>query len=241
MNGKVIIIDDEELARQLLADYVHQIPHLQLLGSYKNPVDALAICLSGKVDLILLDIQMPHLNGLDFLKTLDPKPLVILTTAYQQYALEGFELDVVDYLLKPITFERFLKAINKFSQRLQFIEPKTSAEVFTPKPSAHEETADYFTLKSGHDLFRVSTQDIFFIESLKDYVRYATLNKRYTTMGTLAALEETLPDYFLRVHKSYIVNSHKVESLKGGNLVLPPYEIPLGRKYKKVVIGKLFK
>lgn len=223
---KCIIIDDEELARSLLETYVKKVDFLEWRGSFENPLDALSFLKSNPVDLMFLDIQMPEIKGTDFVELLAQlKPQVVFTTAYSEYALKGFELNVMDYLLKPITFNRFLSAVEKF-----------------PKPApANKAHIEPIIIKSGYDLHKVSPQDILYIESYSEYVHYHLENgKKIMAHQSLNKLLSSLPDAFLRVHRSYIVNGQKVSGLKGRELLINSLTIPISNSYYDEVKSILF-
>ncbi len=234
MTIKCLIVDDEQPARELLENYVEQIPMLELIASCKNPLEALAKMQSSTIDLVFLDIQMPELTGIEFLQSIPVKPVVIFTTAYQEYALEGYELEVIDYLLKPFTFERFLKGVNKAIQQISLLkkqEPETQALV---------SNQDYIVLKADHRIHKIKHQDILYIEGLKEYVTFHTKEQKIIVYKSLKGLKDELPDIFLRVHKSFIVNSEKVKSLYGNQLEINDVQIPIGQSYKDLVVKKLF-
>ena len=231
-----IVIDDETLARKLLKNYVEQMPHLELLGIYKNPMEAMDVLQTGQVDLMFLDIQMPQINGVNFLKILVNKPLVVFTTAYEKYALEGYALDIVDYLLKPFGFERFLQSVNKVSARMQ----KTPI-VTTPPAQPVEKPKDYILVKSEHRIHRLKFNEILFIQSMQAYVSYHTKKEKILSLNRMKTLEVELPnDQFIRVHKSYIVAIDKIELLEGNQLLINGTKIPIGASYKEAVLKKVF-
>lgn len=219
---KSIVIDDEELARTLLKSYIEKIAFLELVGSFENPLEAFSTLKEKPVDLIFLDIQMPEIKGTDFAKMINPETKVIFTTAYSEYALEGFNLNALDYLLKPITFERFLQAVNK-------IQPKIL------------NTENFITIKSGYDLHKLKHNSILFIESDNEYLVFHTSERKIMSHGTLKSLEESLPQsIFIRVHRSYIVNKEKVLTLKGKNLLISNTKIPVSDSYYNKVKTELF-
>lgn len=221
---KCLVVDDEELARTLIATYIEKLAFLELVGTAENPLEAIKIMNEQPVDLLFLDIQMPELKGTDFAKTVGSGTKIIFTTAYSEYALEGYELNALDYLLKPITFERFLKAVNK---------------VKTTSGSNTDE--DSITVKSGYDLHKLKYADIRYIESDSEYVNYHTTDKKIMSNQSLKALEKLLPSsLFMRVHRSYIVNRKMVTGLKGRDLLLDDVEIPVSDSYYDVVKGELF-
>ena len=233
-NLTCLIVDDEELARRLLENYIGRLPFLELAGQCKNPLEAMTVLREQPVDLLFLDIQMPELSGVDFLRTLPHKPLTIFTTAYTEYALEGYALDVVDYLLKPIGFERFVQAVNKAAARLA--PPVAPPSLETPAGK------DYLLVKSDHKVHRLPYDEIVYIESMREYVAYHTAaSGRILSLGSLKALEEELPaERFLRIHKSYMVNLSKVKSLEGNMLHIGGAPLPIGASYKEVVVNRIF-
>jgi DNA-binding LytR/AlgR family response regulator len=221
---KCLVLDDEELARILLKTYIEKIENLTLIGITENPLEALQILQNQEVDLLFLDIQMPELSGTSVAKIVNPKTRIIFTTAYSQYALDGFDLNVLDYLLKPITFERFEQAIDKAKDYFQI--------------QNQEET---ITIKSGYDLHKIRLEDILFIEGSGEYVTFQTTEKRIMSYQTLKSLEVSLPNQqFMRVHRSYIVNRNKVNSLKGKEILIENFKIPVSETYLEVVKRNLF-
>ncbi len=227
---KCIVIDDEQLARNLVESYVLKVPFLELVGSYKSGTLALEVLKSEDIDLVITDIQMPDLLGTELVKLLSTKPLVVFTTAYQNYAIEGFELEAIDYLLKPFSFERFSKSMNK------------AKEIFDLRKQ-QESTfkKDFLTVKADHKLYKINYADIKYIEGMREYVSFYFANGRVTALLSLKSLEEKLPaDQFIRCHKSFIVNKSKVMALDGGNLILGEKSIPIGQSYRDKVIEAIF-
>jgi two-component system LytT family response regulator len=232
-----IIIDDEPLALELLEDNIRMVDKLELVASCRSAAQAMQVLQEQQVDLIFCDIQMPGINGLQFVKSLTQKPLIIFVTAYQEFALDGFELDVVDYLLKPVAVERFLKACNKalaiFEQSKRSSSPET------------EKRRKYIFLYADYNLIKVNHEDITYIEGLKDYVKIYLSNapKAIISRVTIKSLESQLPiDDFFRVHKSYIVNLDHVHSIRKGRIKIADVEIPFSDSYKDVITrmtGKL--
>jgi DNA-binding LytR/AlgR family response regulator len=221
---KCLVVDDEELARILLKTYIEKMENLTLIGITENPLEALQILQNQEVDLLFLDIQMPELSGTSVAKIVNPKTRIIFTTAYSQYALAGFDLNVLDYLLKPITFERFEQAIVKAKDYFQI--------------QNQEET---IIIKSGYDLHKIRLEDILFIEGSSEYVTFQTTEKRIMSYQTLKSLEVSLPNQqFMRVHRSYIVNRNKVNSLKGKEMLIENYKIPVSETYLEEVKRSLF-
>jgi DNA-binding LytR/AlgR family response regulator len=235
-----LIVDDEELARNLLENYINRLPHLQIVGKCADPLEAMQVLQEKTVDLMFLDIQMPELTGVEFLKILTQKPLVIFTTAYKEYALEGYELDIVDYLLKPFRFKRFLQAVNKAGKTLK---NEKTEEVNTPSiPQKKITEKPYILVKSDFKIFRILYDDILYIESMKEYVAYhTTTNKRTLSLGSLKKLEIDLPsDKFMRIHKSYIVANAKVSALEGNQVHIGTIKLPIGTSYREKVLAGLF-
>jgi DNA-binding LytR/AlgR family response regulator len=232
MKMRCIIIDDESLVRQLLEDNARQVPFLEVIKSCKNAFEALEELQKEQVDLIFLDIQMPRLNGLTFLQSLHNPPLVILVTAYEKYAVEGFDLQVADYILKPFGFERFLKACNRAAELLRV---KTSA--MKPESSGHD-----FFVNVEYTLVKIVVPDIDYIEGLKDYVKIylSSSTKPILTRMPLKSIEAKLPvGSFIRTHKSFLVAIGKITTIKRGFVCLGKTEIPVSETFKENVSGIL--
>src|SRR5215203_807934 len=226
-----IIIDDEPLARKGLKEYIADVDFLQLTGEFDNPLKAADIVSEGQVQLLFLDIQMPKITGLDFFKTLQHAPPVIFTTAYPQYALEGFNLNALDYLVKPISFDRFLQAALK---------AKEYYELRTKNNSIPEASGKYFFIKSDSKLVKIFFDDILFVEAVQNYVNIYTADKKYITYLTFKSVEEYLPvNDFIKTHKSYIVPIKKVESIEGNEVKIGTHHIPISRNLKDDVMEKL--
>ncbi|MFQ3215453.1 MAG: DNA-binding LytR/AlgR family response regulator [Marivirga sp.] len=232
------IVDDEALARKLLEDHIAKLPNLALLASVKSPLLLTEALADRKIDLLFMDIQMPDIKGTSFVKTLQNKPLVIFTTAYPEYALEGFELDAIDYLVKPISFERFLHGYQKAQAYLRPAQQPNPAINLDEKM---KEQTDYIIIKADHKLHKVKHQDILYIEGLKEYVSFFTRNgKRIIALESLKKLEEQLPESFMRIHKSYIINLHEMESMEGNMVHIAAKTLPVGGSYKELLIKSLF-
>ena len=223
-----LIIDDEPMAREILKQHIAGVEALELVGTCNNAVDAISFLKEHDVDLLFLDIQMPQLPGTNFLRTLKNPPKVIFTTAYRKYAIEGFELDAVDYILKPISFERFLKAVNKVLQ-VKIITQQASH----PKENPAEITSSFLYFRADRKMVKIFIHDILFIESLKSYIKIVTTNKTIITKYVLSTLEEMLPGRgFIRIHKSYIVAINKIDSYNNHSIQIAKHELPIGRLYK---------
>ena len=222
---KCIIVDDEPLALDLLEDNIKQIPFLQLAKRCKNAFEAMEVLQNENIDLIFLDIQMPGITGLQFLKSLSSKPMVVFITAYKNYAHEGFELDVLDYLVKPVSFERFLKAANKAKEYFTFKNDRPS-----------EQEKEFIFVYSEYNLIKIIIQEICYIEGLKDYIKIFLTNaqKPVITRLSMKAMEENLSSKkFIRTHKSFIISIDKIKSIRNSRITLTAGEIPLSEHYKE--------
>ncbi|MBT2162354.1 LytR/AlgR family response regulator transcription factor [Zobellia barbeyronii] len=227
---KCIVVDDEELARGLLKAYINRLDFLTLIAEVANPLDALQIMKEERIDVLFLDIQMPEIKGTDFAKLVPEHTQVIFTTAYSEYALEGFELNALDYLLKPITFERFLAAVNKAKPKYEDVSPEKASS-----------GKDSITVKSGYDLHKIKYEDILYIESDSEYVNFYLGDKKLMSLQSLKKLLDILPeDQFMRVHRSYIINRNKVTALKGRDIYIGDKEIPVSAQYFDAVKQELF-
>ncbi|MEA5426240.1 MULTISPECIES: LytR/AlgR family response regulator transcription factor [Arcicella] len=238
-----IIVEDEPLARSLMETYVKKVPYLQLVQSFSDPLKALDFLRDNTVDILFSDIQMPEITGITLLKILQKKPLIILTTAYSEYAIEGYELDVLDYLLKPITFERFLKSVEKASLRLNttvsvqqqpqapVIQEKVIKEVIINQADA---TQAFIFVKDGTKLVKIRLSEIMYIEGLKDYVTIYTTQQKVVALQTLKALEAQLPEtQFVRIHNSYIVALEWIESVHREKVQIGKVFLPISDTYRK--------
>lgn len=238
---RLLIIDDEELARTLLRTYCERLPYVEIVGMCKNALAATDLLYREAVDLLLLDVQMPELTGLEWLATLPHRPLVILTTAYPEYALEGYSHDLVDYLLKPFSFERFVQAINRAGERLRLQQLATTAPPAAVGSRAEPASPEIMLVKAEHKVHRIRLAEISYIQSMREYVAYHLPGGRLLSLGTLKQLEESLPaDRFMRVHKSYIVGLDHVETLEGNMLYIGRERIPIGANYRDAVLARLF-
>lgn len=223
---KCIIIDDEELARTLLQSYAIKLNTLEVVGSFENPLEALPLLSSQEIDIVFLDIQMPQIKGTDFAKSIPKNTKIIFTTAYSEYALEGFDLNATDYLLKPISFERFLIAIQKVKKHSNT----------TPSP-----VKETITVKSGYHLHKLALSDILYIKSDSEYVIFYLEDQKIMSYQSLKQLENTLPkSLFMRVHRSYIINKEKATVLKEKDLIINKERIPVSTTYMETVKKELF-
>jgi DNA-binding LytR/AlgR family response regulator len=233
---KCIIVDDEPLAIEILESYVSKIDQLQLAGTFRNAIAAFTFLQQNQVDLICLDIQMPKLSGIEFLKTLKSPPKVIFTTAFRDYAIEGFDLEVADYLLKPISFERFLKAVAKVMH-------KDAVPQGAPQQVKADNGGDnYVFFKVDKKMVKTKMSDILFIESIKDYVKVRTTEKEIITQQKISYLEESLPkEQFIRIHRSFIINRERIDAYSATDVEIGKHQVPIGRNYKNDVIRLLAK
>jgi DNA-binding LytR/AlgR family response regulator len=228
-NNKIITclaVDDEPPALDVVTRHIAAIPSLRLVGTCMNAVQALAMLQQQNIDLLFLDIQMPQILGTQFIRTLKNPPKVIFTTAYRKFAVEGFELDAVDYLLKPITFERFLKAVNKVMG--------LPVQEITPSSAKNEAVSERFIhLRADRKIQKIALDDIVYIESLKDYCKIITTSKRIITRQPISSIENSLPaGDFIRIHRSYIVSLNKIESYTNELVEIARQELPIGRMYR---------
>lgn len=231
MKTKCLIIDDEPLARDLVRNHLEKLDNFEIVAECGDAMKALQVLRNQHVDLMFMDIQMPQITGIEFLKTLKNPPRVIITTAYREYALEGFELDVVDFLLKPITFERFLKSVNKYFQVTT--ENGNNGDAVS-SPSTPDEAFIY--VKENKRVIKLLLNEILYIEGLSEYVKIYTDNKKIVTKTSMTNMEDKLPDDgFMRIHKSYIVSLNKIEAFTSSSIEVTGKELPIGRSYKNKV------
>jgi DNA-binding LytR/AlgR family response regulator len=235
MTIQCIIIDDEPLARKGLKEYINDVDFLQLIGEYDTPLKAMDVLSTEHVQLIFLDIQMPKINGLDFFKSLRQAPPVIFTTAFPQYALEGFELNALDYLVKPVSFERFLKAALRAKEYYE-VRHKNLSE------AGNENREMYFFIKADNRLVKVFFEEILFVEALQNYVALHTTSRKLITYLTFKSIEDYLPaESFIRTHKSFIVAAARIDNIEGNNIRIGQNNIPISRTLKDEVMEKLLK
>ena len=232
----VVIVDDEFLARKLLQDYVSKINLLQLVGSCANAVEAIETLKNNKVDILLLDIQMPDITGLELVQSLEHKPAVIFTTAYSEFAVDAFNLGVTDYLLKPFDFPRFLQAISKAIGSNAPVETDGAKKT----SDAVSKSADFITVKADYKLYKINYDDLLFIEGQHEYVTFHTPQRRVTALFALKDLEEMLPqERFIRVHKSYIVSFNHIQDLDKSEVTVAGMKIPVGASYRDELLARL--
>ncbi len=234
----VLIVDDEYHARKLLSEYVSKLPFLTLTGMASNVFEAMTLLQQEKVDIMLLDIQMPEITGLEFARRLKNPPAIIFTTAYSEYAVESYELDVVDYLLKPIAFPRFLQAINKVTERRANnlpvqLQPQTQPIMNVINQPVEKPEEDCLIIKSGSKVYRINYEELLYIEGQREYVTFHLAKQRITTLISLKELEERLPsEQFIRIHKSYIISLKHIEVIDKNVLQIAGKKLPVGGSYK---------
>ncbi|MEZ0182805.1 LytR/AlgR family response regulator transcription factor [Flavobacterium oncorhynchi] len=235
---KCVIIDDEPLAVELLEDFVQKVDSLELISTFNNAIDAVSFINQNNVDLIFLDIQMPHFSGIDFLNTIEKKPLVIFTTAYSDYAVEGFNLGAVDYLVKPIPFHRFLKSVVRAQQ---IVNPAAAVSSIAENTLVPELEQDFMFVRAEYENVKMNFADILFIEGLKDYVKIYTTDNKYTlTLISLIKLENLLSSKgFSRIHRSYIINIKHVKSIQKNKVLISDKRIPISESYKNAFFEKI--
>ena len=230
-----VTIDDEPLARECIANYVREVDFLHLVGAGNNPLELTRLLDVQPVDLVFLDIQMPKINGIEYLKMTPNPPLVVLTTAYPNYALEGFQLNVLDYLLKPFTFNRFFKAAFKAKAYHQLLHKPNDLDVTPAGPAA-----DYFFIKCDNKYERIFFADLLYVQALQNYVTLCTTKGKYVTLLPLKSVEQHLEGQaFIRVHKSFIVSIPKIEAIENDELVMGTFRIPISRNYREEVINRV--
>jgi DNA-binding LytR/AlgR family response regulator len=226
MKLRTIAIDDEPLALRLVSDYISKTPFLELVGAFDNPLDAIDFLSTNGIDLIFVDIQMPDLTGIEFARSLENAPKIIFTTAYEKYAIEGFKLNAIDYLLKPFSYEEFLKAAQK---------ARKQAELEAGMPHSIEDNNQFLFLKSEYKIRRINFNDILYIEGLKDYIKVYTVgeDKPVLSLNSIKSLEQKLPEEkFMRVHRSFIVNLDRIETIERSRIIFGKTYIPVSDQYK---------
>lgn len=243
MTLNCLIVDDERPALKLLEAYIKKLPHLNLVAACENAVSALAALQKHSVDILFLDIQMPDLTGLELLQTLKNKPITIFTTAYREYAVEGFALDATDYLIKPFSFERFVQAVNKASELIQ-LKVKANSSLDTAireesKPSK-EELEEHFYVRTSYKMEKVQLKEILYVESMREYVSIFTSSKRYVVHQTMNKMAERLElPHFMRVHRSYIVSMNAINAINGNTIQISDKVIPIGGSYRKTFFEQI--
>lgn len=237
---KCVIIDDEPLAIDVIESYLNQVGNMEIIAKCNNPLEAITILNRHQVDLVFLDIEMPNLTGIDLVKTVENIPQFIFTTAYPQYALDGFNLNATDYLVKPIPFHRFLKAISRAKEKHE-LENRDSAIIPIKEKQETPPVNDFIFVKSEYENIKISVDTIKYIQGLKDYIKIYTntSEKAILTLCSFKEILEKLPDNFLRVHRSYIVNINYIKALQKTKIVIEDIRIPIGETYKNDVLKRL--
>jgi DNA-binding LytR/AlgR family response regulator len=228
MKLRCVIVDDEPLALIIIEGYLQKIPYIEIVGKFDSAIPVTEFLKNNKVDLLFLDIEMPNLTGIDFLKSLSSPPTVILTTANKNYALEGYDLNVEDYILKPITFERLFKAVSRVYENFN-----------KEKKTLKDESDEFLYLKENKKMVKIYLKNILYMESIKDYVKIVTLRKTVITKQQLSHFESTLSNNFLRIHRSFIIAVDKIDAYSLSGIDINKTELPIGRKYKESVIETL--
>jgi len=235
---KCLIIDDEPLARKLIAGHVSRLPGWTIAGSCKNALEAYEMLMSQDIDVIFLDINMPVVSGTDFYRSLKDPPLLVFTTAYPDYAVEGFELDAVDYLVKPITFDRLLKAADRIQARLH--SESAGFGSLTAKPVSVAASSDFIFVKHFSKLVKVRFEDLLYLEAQKDFVKFVTKEEEILAGMTMKQAEEQLPEsQFLRIHRSYMVSISAITAMFGNTIELGKLQFPIGANFKDSVMERL--
>jgi len=230
MKLRCVIVDDEPLSIEVMEGYLKKIPNIEVVATFNDAISVMSILSEQDIDFLFLDIEMPKLSGIDFLRSISNPPMVIITSANKNYALDGYELNVVDYLLKPITLERVIRAVNKIIE-------KKSKKTIKPTP---QESTDYIFLKENKKMIRLVLSDIQYIESIKDYVKVVTENKTVVTKQNLSHFEQILdPSEFVRVHRSFIVAIRHIDAFTSASVEIGKLEIPIGRLYKDEALKRL--
>ena len=233
---KCIIVDDEPRAIDVLKEYTGQLSSLNLLATFRNPIEAFDFVKQNQVDVIFLDINMPNLSGIQFIKSLTTRPAIVLTTAYSEYAIESYQLDVMDYLLKPIEFERFINCLNRLLDKLKPIAIESQTNDLQP----NIESKNHIFIKHGTKIERLELSDILYVEGSSNYVIYHTENGNIMALGKMSETLKTLPGHqFLRIHKSYIINWNKVKSLESNHIHIGNSKLSISSSYKKAVFNRL--
>ena len=224
MKINCVIIDDEPLAIKVVENHLKEFQNFEIVATFSNPIEALPLLEKSEIDVLFLDINMPKMNGLDFAKSLNSKTNIIITSAYREYAVESYDLNVLDYLVKPIPFNRFLKTINKINQ-----------QIFLKKESKQKgdstSNESFMFLKVDKKLVKINFEELLYIESLKDYIKVFTLSQTFLVHKSLTSITEELPDNFIRIHRSYTIAIDKVKSVEGNLVEIANNRIPIGRKY----------
>ncbi|MBO9659278.1 MAG: response regulator transcription factor [Chitinophagaceae bacterium] len=237
MKYNCVIADDEPIARDIIQAYCKQLPYLEVIASCGNALEAKMVLQNQKADILFLDINMPVLDGITFLKTLKTQPQVILTTAYKEYALEAFDLSVVDYLLKPFSLDRFIMAVDKAVERLQPASPNVITSTTLTEEKSIE---DFFFIKTDRKIFKIRFEELLFAEAAGNFTKFVTLTQTLSPSMTFSNAEELLPGHiFLRVHRSFIINKSMISHIEGNRVFVGDKEIPIGSNYKEAFLKEI--
>jgi DNA-binding LytR/AlgR family response regulator len=240
LNLKCIIVDDEFLARQLLEGYVGKVSYLELAGLCENAFEAIRILQEQRIDLVFLDVNMPELSGINFIKSLKHKPEIIITTAYSEHALEGYQLDVIEYLLKPIYFERFLQAANKAKDLIELKAKANEADKSGQASITSVEDNSFFIKTGPQKIIKINLQDILYVESLHEYIRIHVRNDSFTIYHSLKSLLEILPsDQFVQIHRSFVVNFSRISVVEGNTVKIDSIELSVGKNYREDFMNRV--
>lgn len=236
----ILVVDDEFLARKLLIDYISKIDSLRLVAQCSNAFEAITYLQKERIDILLLDIQMPDITGLELLKSLKNAPCVILTTAYSEYAVESYDLDVVDYVLKPIGLPRFYQAINKAFDKLERQNVSKQNTIISEMAPTVNPSNDFLMVKANYKVYKINFDELLFIEGQHEYVTFNLINRRITALYSLRNLEEQLPSrLFIRIHKSFIVSLRHIEDIEGNTMTVSGNKIPIGGSYRDELMKML--
>ena len=238
MKVKCLIVDDEPLAIKVIKKYISDVDEFEYAGDCSNAVEALSFLAENDVDLLFLDINMPKLSGIELLQTIKNPPLIVITTAYREYAVESYDYDVVDYLVKPIEFPRFFRMVQKVNERLKLPTPESSSG----KADTIQEKVDHLFLKVDKKMVKVFLNDILYVESLKDYVMVRTINEDLIVHHNLQSFTDLLPpDHFMRIHRSYTASLNKIKAIDGNQVEIGGKCLPIGRNYQTEVKNRILK
>jgi len=229
MKIKCLIVDDEPAAIRVVENYLQELEHIEITGKCNSAIEAIQFLLDKTIDLIFLDINMPGLTGIEFLKALRYPPIVVITTAYREYAVESFDLEVIDYLHKPYSFDRFYRAVQRVEEKLKLRNKNI------PELKSEPERKDYIFIKSEKKHHKIKFANLLFIEAMGDYCKFITTEKNVLSYMTLKKINEILPDNFVRIHKSFIVQTEKIDQIEGNTIKIGDYKIPVGFSYRDVI------
>jgi DNA-binding LytR/AlgR family response regulator len=233
MKLNCVITDDEPIAQNIIEDYVNMVPGLRVLARCQDAMETLSVLHNNQVDVLFIDIQMPEINGLDFIRSLKKPPMVIFTTAYPSHAIDGFELDAIDYLVKPVSLERFLKAADKIFARSGMLETGPALHASPPNP---EPSKKYFFIRSNPGFIKIEYNKILYIEGLENYIRIICEDKTVISLNTMKTTENMLPSGFIRIHRSFIINLDKVDALHDNTFKIHDKSLVIGKSYRKIVL-----